>query len=715
MRVLKWVAIGLAGLVVLVVGGVFAVVSTIDPNQYKPQIVEAAKKATGRDLALKGDIKLLLGLNPSFGIADVTFGNAPWGSRPEMVKVGRFEVQVALMPLLSKQVDVKRLVLADTDILLETNAAGAGNWEFQTAPAAPAQPAASPPAQAQGAPLPLPVVREVELRNARFAFRDGKTRETQEVKLERVLLNADSISSPLKLDIAGAVNVPALAGEQKFTLKGQVGSIERALQTEGAPWPLDLAFGLGDGVLTGKLGGGIVAPTKAQGLGLNVALAIPDLQKLAALAKADSPVAGPLNLELQVHDPAPQRFQISNLKLAMGLQNAIDLAGEATVVLPTTPAGKPAVQANLRSTTVDLVKLFPPKPAATPARPAAAPAAAPGDGRVIPNAKLPFEALNSANADIKYAAGSIVTAGATLRDLSLALVLNNGALTLRPLTFDMDGGKFLVETTANAAQKNFTQKVEMRNLDVGRVLTERKLNDWFKGGLTTFDLNLRGQGDTARALAASLNGDVFFNMGAGELGQAATRVIGEWLGKVAPPLAAVTIGTSVRCGIHKIDFQNGVGTFRAGLVDTGVMSARTSGTVNLGTEQLGLNQVVGPVAVLVRGTFANSSIVPDPAGTAQALLSGGAGAVTGIVGGAGSIVGGLLGGGQQQQAARPAAAPPANACAQALAAATGRPAPAAAPAPAAQPAPAASQPAPAQPAAPGGIQLPGGVRLPFSR
>jgi hypothetical protein len=712
MRVLKWVAIGLAGLVVLVVAGVFVVVSTIDPNQYKPQIVEAAKKATGRDLVLKGDIKLAVGLNPSFSIADVTFGNAAWGTRPEMVKVGRFEVQVALMPLLSKQIDVKRLVLADTDILLETNAAGAGNWAFDAAkPAAPAQPA-NQPAQAAGAPLPLPVVREVELRNARFAFRDGKTRETQEVKLERVLLNADSISSPLKLEIAGAVNVPALAGEQKFTLKGEVGSIERALQTAGAPWPVNLAFGVGDNVLTGKLAGAIQAPSAAQGIAMALTLAIPDLQKLAALAKADSPIAGPLNLEMQVRDPAPQRYQISNLKLAMGLQNAVDLSGEATVVLPQTPTGKPAVQANLRSTTIDLVKLFPAKPAAAPARPATATAsgAAPSDGRVIPNEKLPFEALNSANADIKYAADSIVTAGATLRDLNLALVLNNGALTVRPLTFDMDGGKFLVETTANAAQKNFTQKVEMRNLDVGRVLTERKLNDWFKGGLTTFDLNLRGQGDTARALAASLNGDVYLNMGPGELGQAATRVIGDWLAKVAPPLAAVNIGTSVRCGIHKIDFQNGVGTFRAGLLDTGVVSARTSGTLNLGTEQLGLNQVVGPIAVFVRGTFANSSIVPDPAGSAQALLSGGAGAITGLVGGAGSIVGGLIGGSQPQGARAPAAAN-ANACAQALAAATGRPAPAA---PAAAPAPAA-QPAPAQPAAPGGIQLPGGIRLPFSR
>ncbi|MCA3264634.1 MAG: AsmA family protein, partial [Azospirillum sp.] len=65
MKALKWIAIGLVGLIVLVVGGVFVALSSIDPNQYKPQIVEAARNATGRELALRGDIKLGIGFNPS--------------------------------------------------------------------------------------------------------------------------------------------------------------------------------------------------------------------------------------------------------------------------------------------------------------------------------------------------------------------------------------------------------------------------------------------------------------------------------------------------------------------------------------------------------------------------------------------------------------------------------------------------------------------------
>ncbi|CAN0188057.1 unnamed protein product, partial [Phaeothamnion confervicola] len=535
--------IGLVGLIVVAFGAVFVIASSIDPNQYKPQIVEAAKKATGRDLVLKGDIKLSVGLSPSFGISEVSFGNAAWGSRPEMVKVGRFEVQVALLPLLSKQVEVKRLVLLDTDILLETDRAGKGNWEFAAASPAPgaAQPQAAPSGSGGGGPLPL--VREVELRNARFAMRDGATNETKEVKLERVLLNADSASSPLRLDIAGSANVPELSGELKFTAKGEVGSVERMLQSSGSPWPVNVALTLGDNALSAKIVGGIVAPVQGKGYNIELSADVPDLQKLAALAKqeipaigplklsvkaadngpqgrptlpdikidlgkADTirlevagsfqdptqqrglklaikatsqdlaapfkaakmepPVTGPLDLQMQVADTAAARYQVSGLAVKMGPGGAVDLSGDATIAVP--PGAKPSVQANLKSTTVDLVKLFPPKPASSaPARPASGGggAAAPADGRVIPNEKVPFEQLNAANADIKYTAASIVTDGATLRNLNLQAVIANGTFTLRPLTFEMDGGKFALDATANAAQKNFTHKIEMRQLEVG--------------------------------------------------------------------------------------------------------------------------------------------------------------------------------------------------------------------------------------------------------
>ena len=757
MKALKWIVIGLVGLIVLAVGGVAVFLSTLDVNKYKPQIVEAAKNATGRDLKLNGDIKLGIGFNPSFSVADVSFANASWGSRPEMVKVGRFEVQVALIPLLSQQVDVKKLVLLDADLLIETDRQGRGNWEFAPAqPAAaqgqqrPAQQQQAPAAQASGGAMPLPVVREVELRNLRFTYKDGKTNETNAANLEKVLLNADSASSPLKLDIAGGATAPVV-GDVKFALAGTVGSIERMLASSGPAWPVDLTAKLAD-VVTATVKGGIVAPTQGKGLDLVLGVDVPDLVKLGALVKQeipaigpvkaelqltdaapqgrpsiprlsvtagaaetilatiagavtdptnattrgikldikaesrdlaglfkalkqDAPVTGPLSLQASVSEPAANRIDVTGLNLKVGNDNAVDLAGTINATLPTQNA-KPSVTANLQSQSVDLTKLFPASSgsSSSSSTTASAPAsgggaAKPSDGRVIPNEKLPYDALNAANANITYRAGQIVTEPATLRSLNLQLALANGNLTVKPLTFEVEGGRVSIENTLNGAQKSLTQKVEVRNLDVGKVLESRKLSDWFKGGVTSFDLNLQGRGETPRAVAASLQGDMFLNMGEGELGQAAVRFVGQWLNSVAPGLAQVNIGTSVKCGIHKIDFRDGIGTYKAGLIETGIISARTQGTLNLATEQLALGQTAGPIALRIGGTFASPSYAPDAAAMAQGLATGVLGTAAGIAtGGASSLITGLI---ANNAASRVSGDP----CANALAAATGRAAP----------------------------------------
>ena len=89
----------LSVLLVAIVVAAVAVLSSLDFNDYKGVIAEEVKKATGRDLKISGDLKLHISLTPSLYVDGVTFANAPWGSRPEMVSLKRLEAEVALMPL----------------------------------------------------------------------------------------------------------------------------------------------------------------------------------------------------------------------------------------------------------------------------------------------------------------------------------------------------------------------------------------------------------------------------------------------------------------------------------------------------------------------------------------------------------------------------------------------------------------------------------------
>src|SRR5262245_55116524 len=105
---LKTILIGLAVLLVVTLGGAVVLVMSIDFNQYKGLVAEQVKKATGRELSIAGDFKLALSLTPAVAVANVSLANFAGGSRPQMVTLKRLEVQMQLLPLLSRQIRVDR-------------------------------------------------------------------------------------------------------------------------------------------------------------------------------------------------------------------------------------------------------------------------------------------------------------------------------------------------------------------------------------------------------------------------------------------------------------------------------------------------------------------------------------------------------------------------------------------------------------------------------
>ena len=97
--------------------------ANFDPNSYKPQIIEAVKRATGRDLALNGKIGL-----EAVAVADDPGGGCRVLQPARVSRVRRWQryrgwnCNLALLPLLSSRIEINRLVLIHPDILLETDA-----------------------------------------------------------------------------------------------------------------------------------------------------------------------------------------------------------------------------------------------------------------------------------------------------------------------------------------------------------------------------------------------------------------------------------------------------------------------------------------------------------------------------------------------------------------------------------------------------------------
>jgi AsmA protein len=128
-RVLKWVSIGLGGLLALVIIGVLVVVWLVDPNRFKSRIETAVREATGREFTLVGDIEL--GFFPWLALrtGEGRFGNAPGFGPEPMVSWRSAQLGAKLLPLLRGELVANRVQLTGVDLRLLRRVDGHGNWE----------------------------------------------------------------------------------------------------------------------------------------------------------------------------------------------------------------------------------------------------------------------------------------------------------------------------------------------------------------------------------------------------------------------------------------------------------------------------------------------------------------------------------------------------------------------------------------------------------
>ncbi|UUM31328.1 AsmA family protein [Vibrio japonicus] len=118
--------------IVAVVGALAALVLLVNPNQFKPMIVEQAKTHTGLDLVIEGDIGWQFFPSIGFEIGKTELRNPEGFSKPNMLKVDSIVVDVSVAPLFSKQLEVGNIVLDGAEFSLETLKDGRKNIDALT-------------------------------------------------------------------------------------------------------------------------------------------------------------------------------------------------------------------------------------------------------------------------------------------------------------------------------------------------------------------------------------------------------------------------------------------------------------------------------------------------------------------------------------------------------------------------------------------------------
>lgn len=578
---IKTILAGLAMLLVALFATVLAIVNSTDFNAYRDWVAAQVKAATGRDLVLAGNVEVGLSLTPRVTVSDVTFRNADWGSEPAMLRFGKLTAEIELWPLLSDQIVIRRLVLSDADILLETNAEDVGNWVFGSG---------------GGSTAPLPHVGEVEIQRLAFRFRNGVTGQAARLDIDQLTAQTDGPGGAISLAMKAA------ADGQILQIDGSLGALA---QFTTGPLPVDLKGSLGD--LTFAVGGRIDNPAAVDGINLDLTLAAP---KPVTIAGFSLPGQGPYRLAGQLTG-ADGAF---TLGAASGRVGDSDFAGELVYRIG---AERPYLGLRLASTKLNSGD-FGLAPVLS------GPDKGPSDGRAFSAEPWDVPQLDFLDADIAWTAQEFNHGPYPLKNASIAFTLAAGKLTLSSVTGNLVDGRFSAAGSLDSMQSPAPLAVRLRADDVaaGPLLETMGLASVLSSRQANLEVEIAGPAQSLRSLMAGANGFVTFEAGRGQLQNRFARLL------FADLFQLISFGGSddaalVNCLVTRFRIENGIARAHGLVLDTPGATVVGSGQIDLREERLGLhldtqskqvNLANLAVPMNVGGTLSSPSVTPDALG-----------------------------------------------------------------------------------------------------
>ena len=127
MKILKWLGLGVGGIIALIVVVVGVIAATFDPNKYKDDITKLVKDKKQRTLSIPGSLSLKV--FPKIGVEAGEVLLSEFKSDKPFLKIGSAKVFVELMPLLKKEVVVDKVEIDGLNATLVKGKDGKFNFD----------------------------------------------------------------------------------------------------------------------------------------------------------------------------------------------------------------------------------------------------------------------------------------------------------------------------------------------------------------------------------------------------------------------------------------------------------------------------------------------------------------------------------------------------------------------------------------------------------
>ncbi|ABI58034.1 AsmA family protein [Alkalilimnicola ehrlichii MLHE-1] len=538
-NIIKWLLIGLGGLLGLIVIALVAVLLLVDPNDYRDRIEAAVEQETGRSLTIEGDLSLSIFPWLALELGRTTLADAEGFHDAPFLEVDQVDVGVQLVPLLLRRELVTRTVVLDgLTVRLMVDEQGRGNWEDLLPEEADPEPAPMPdePRAPRDLGETLANVGGLDIRNARLSWEDRQSALRLQVDPFNLDLDAVRIDDPMQLQMDWVLtgdDLPRVAGElsSAITVDGTLSHLALdGLRLEVTASGDDLPA---DGIAA-SLRGNPRVDLDAQALdwpdlvletlGLRAELALQgrqtdtgpeaegrlqvatfNLRELIARLELDAPDTADPDVLTRVGLSGDLRWADEVLHLT-GLDWRLDdttLNGEISMH----DFAGPGARFDLAVDEIDLDRYLP-EPAETangPGEPGPA-----GAGEI----ELPLELLRGLDLAGDFRVGRLKVAGLRMSDIHARLHTDNGLIRLDPTSAALYDGRYegRLQLDARPDIPQYAVRAQLEGIDFDPLITDLTGDESLLLGRGNLVLDVTTRGNNMDALTATLNGNGRFRV-----------------------------------------------------------------------------------------------------------------------------------------------------------------------------------------------------------
>ena len=600
MKIIKAILIAIPLLIILIIGAGAFFLYTLDLNSYKSLIVEKTQEATGRTLAIDGEIGHKLFPRLGLTLGSTTFGNAKGFGDAPMASVEEVDINVAVMPLLKGKIEASKVKLHGLTMNLHKNAQGVTNWDDLI----PEETSEAPATEATVAPEVEFAINGVEITDANLLWQDDqagtkiqiapfnlttgelKDGELTDVKMDLKLKNAAPV-----MDADLAIITKALFDSKAQTLN--LNDLKVDLHSTGESFP----NGAMDLELTSNVSGNFATQKYAM-----------QNTKIKIAGTGDAFPEGKLDLTMTTNidaDVANEGLSLSELVVSM---LDTQLTGNASVQ----SFSKPNVKFSLASELLDLDKLLPTSSAEEKAESTPA-----NDNAPI---ELPTETLRDMRINGDVNVTKLIISGMTMTNVKATVTAKDGLLQVTPMSMNLyDGsmqGKASVDVRGDTPK--YALATDLADVQIDKLsidfLGEEKA---YMRGISNLSLDINTAGNSVAELKRALDGKVKLDAGNGALRDAKMaanieKAVAFMKGREPKPTGEEVVFDKL---FGTFNIANGLSDNKDFKLDTPLIFANGKGQVNIAesktdyTISIGLSEEPGKYAIpiTIKGPFDNLS------------------------------------------------------------------------------------------------------------